>query len=154
MTEQQCTYEEMKVEECWEEEEWKIEDREEAPVQIKKEQDLQEQDLQEEDPLQEITQVLEARSTMLCIKCHQGQSYLLNYWKNFIFYVHYQGYESLFSTFGSGSTIGKKVRIWIQILRPRVPHLVSEFCIIPVPVPVPEPLINHDFYCFSLFNDM
>jgi hypothetical protein len=74
MTEQQYTYEEMKVEECWEEEEWKVEEREEPPVQIKKEQDLQEQDLQEEDPLQEITQVLEVRSTMLCIKCHQGQS--------------------------------------------------------------------------------
>jgi hypothetical protein len=85
MTEQQYTCEEMKVEECWEEEEWKKEDREEAPVQIKKEldlleQDLQEQDLQEEDPLQEITQVLEARSTMLCIKCHQGQSLFIKFY--------------------------------------------------------------------------
>jgi hypothetical protein len=104
----------MKVEECGEDEEWKMEDREEAPVQIKKEQDLQEQDLQEqdlqeEDPLQEITQVLEARSTVLCIKCHQGQSLFIKLEK-FYFYVHYQGYGSVFNTFGSGSTIFKTVR--------------------------------------------
>jgi hypothetical protein len=85
MTGQQCTYEEMKAEECWEEEEWKMEDRKEALVQIKKEQDLQEQDLQEVDPLQENTQVLEARSTMLCIKCHQGQSLFLKLLETFYF---------------------------------------------------------------------
>jgi len=110
MTGQQYTYEEMKVEECWEEEEWKMEDREEVPVQIKKEQDLQEQDLQEEDPLQEITQVLEARSTMLCIKCHQGQSLFHLIIRNILIYVQYRGYGSVFNTFGSRFTIFKTVR--------------------------------------------
>jgi hypothetical protein len=100
MTGQQYTYEEMKVEECWEEEEWKMEDREEVPVQIKKEQD----------PLQEITQVLEARSTMLCIKCHQGQSLFHLIIGNILIYVQYRGYGSVFNTFGSRFTIFKTVR--------------------------------------------